>query len=1136
MESVHDLLGELGAQGIELTLSGDTLQVDCPIDLEASTLTLRIKAHEDALIAHLKKQMSPAPVPSFAQQRLWFIDRLAGESTQYNQPVAIRLQGEVRQTCLQNAFDALLARHAALRTTFSDSDGQVQASVQKVEKLPLHEFDLTRLPDEQRSQRLNDILATEAHAHFDLSKDLMIRVMLIWLARRPGADDVVVSVTLHHIASDGRSVQILIREFAEAYAALLHGSAATFSPLPMQYQDYARWQRRRLQGLALDEQLNYWRSQLNGIAPLHRLPTDRKRPPQQSFEGRLHQDVIDATLGAKLTEFARSQNVTPFILLQCAFAVLIVRRTGNGDVVMGVPVAGRTHVELESVVGPFINTLVLRTSLHEDLRFTEALSLARAVVMDAMANQDIPFERLVEELKPERTRSFTPLFQILMTVQDAHVRSIKLPGLTTTLLDSQFQRSKFDLELEISPRDGGFAVRWLYAASLFDRPTIERTSAEFITLLESIIADPDVPLWQLEILPLSERQQLRLCNATDVTFPAEDTLVGMFEAQVARTPENLAATFESESLTYAELDRRASCLAQELVLRYGVGPGRRVGLAVERSLEMLVSVLAIMKAGAAYVACDSGLPQERLDFMLTDSNASPLLTRQTVIDLLGPATETRGLPNAAESLVRADSLAYVIYTSGSTGRPKGTLNLHRAVCNRIHALQRQFALTSADRLIQKTPLGFDVSVWEVFWPLSVGAAIVLARPEGHKDPQYLERAILDQGVSVVHFVPSMLHAFLNGVEAQALRGVRYVLTSGEALTCELVQQCRSTFTNAQLINHYGPTEAAIEVTCWVCDEGRSDGAVPIGAPIANTRIHILDAHDALVPIGVAGELHIAGVQVGEGYINQPELTAERFIERIIDGRHERLYRTGDIARWLGDGQIEYLGRRDAQVKLRGMRVELGEIEAHLRAQASIREAVALVHGKLASQQLICYVVPSAGAPADHSELTAQLREALNRALPAYVRDCVFVVLESMPLSQNGKIDRLGLPPPSSVRAGSSRLTTPATSTERQVRAIWASVLGRPPEEIGVDESFFEIGGSSLLTLSVQSQLRNLMGADVSVAHLFEHPTVALLSCHISGETQRAADRSSALEGVGRRLRSARARRDAERQSLERMSD
>ena len=1159
--TTEHLVEELRRRQVHLALADDRLQVDWPIDEVESELVERVRACEAELIAHLRgREAAPAAVAcevaplSFAQQRIWFIDRLEGGSAQYHLPIAIRLSGALDRDALQRAFDAMLVRHEALRTVFElDADHPVQR-VREATPLRIVEDDLGALDAAARQSRLRALQLEEATAPFDLGRDPMLRARLLRLGEPEGAgahaldqhapDEHVLLVTMHHIASDGWSIGIFVREFCALYAAFAAGRASPLPALPTRYAAFAVWQRERLSGDLAERQCDYWRAQLDGAPVVHDLPLDRKRPALQSFEGALLVRELDAGLRERLKALARERRCTLFMVLQAAFALLVHRLSGRDDVAMGVPVAGRTHEELEPLIGFFVNTLVLRSRLKPGATFVEFLDDARDSALAAYDHQEVPFEMLVERIKPERSRSHGPLFQLMFSMHERHTGAIALPGLHVELLRGLAQRVKCDLELEVVETTGGLALNWTYATALFDAATIERMHARLACLLQGIAADPRMPVARLPLLPPDEAALIAAWNATATEFPADDTLVGMFEASAIAAPEQVALVMGERQWRYGELNARASRLAWRLVRDFDVQPGALVGHCLERSPEMVVALLAIMKTGAAYVALDPGVPHERLAHMLADSAAPVVLTQARLASHLagidgvrvivlgdeedGDADDARIADgeDVFRTRAQAQAPAYVIYTSGSTGLPKGTLNHHRGPCNRIRALQRQFPLTADDRVLQKTPLGFDVSVWELFWPLSIGATVVLAEPQGHKDPLYLARTVARQRVTVLHFVPSMLQMFLRSADLRGLDGLRYLMTSGEALSLELQQRCIEAFPGVRLINHYGPTETGIEVTWWSFDRVRADRIVPIGRPIANNRIHVLDAYGQTAPIGVAGELHIGGIQVGAGYLNNPALTAERFLTLAPEGEPERVYRTGDMARWLPDGEVEYLGRLDGQVKLRGMRVELGEIERKAREHPWIEEAVVVVDGALADQRLLCYLVAKPEAQLDGAGLVAELRQFMARSLPGYMTQCRYVMLERLPLSPNGKVDRLALPRPDAIddRPAPAAHIAPAGRTEQTLVGIWSERLGLARAHIGATDSFFEIGGNSLLSIAVQADIKRELGIEVAVADLFQYPTIQHLARFIDGSAERAADRSPVLQQAKDRLLRARTRR------------
>ncbi|WP_213947489.1 non-ribosomal peptide synthetase [Luteibacter sp. dw_328] len=1124
---IEGLMRELQRHDIVIALDGDRLDVEYPIDEVPEALIERLRRDEQALVDALRRS-ARAPL-SFAQQRLWIIDRLEGGSAHYHLPVAIRLRGEIDVDAIRAAFDAILTRHDVLRTRFAGDGADVHAVV----RAPMPAVFPCRRPPEgsvtSRDAWIAAEIAAEATQPFDLARDDMLRGALLHCAH----DEAVLLVTLHHIAADAWSVGVLVREFQAHYVAYRAGRPAFLPPLRLQYADHARRQRQRLAHVP-ESIFGYWQQRLDRLPPVHALPTDRPRPARQSFDGAALNDTIGEHLLDRLRVFARERRTTLFVILQSAFTALLYRLSGQQDITLGVPVAGRDEVDLEPMIGFFVNTVVLRAAIDPATSFDAFVRSVHDDTMAAMEHAALPFEWLVERLNPERSRAFSPLFQVMFSLHPAEVARASLPGLQLDVLDSAFNGVKCDLELEIAESATGLSLRWAYATALFDTPRIERMAAQFRQILDVVLADPETLLADLPIVAPGDAARLAAWNDTHVAFPQHDTLIGLFEASVAATPDAIAVIHDAGQLSYVELDEWAERIAAFLRTTHGIVPGERVGHGMARSPAMLACLLGIMKAGAAYVALDHALPDDRLRYMLQDSGASVVLAdtatalrlaghRAAIVDV-GATVWDAWPSDRGGHVVAPDDLAYVIYTSGSTGVPKGTLNAHRGVCNRLHAMQRQFDLVASDRVMHKTPLGFDVSVWEMFWPWMVGATVVLAAPEGHKDPRYIENAASRHGVTVLHFVPSMLQMFLRAAEPRRLVALRFLMASGEAISRELQAESIAAFPGIRLINHYGPTETAIEVSWWPFDVLRPDGIVPIGRPIANTRLYVLDERGREQPIGVPGELHIGGVQVGQGYLNKPELTAERFVTRALHGSVERLYRTGDLARWLEDGQIQYLGRLDHQVKLRGVRVELGELEARLREHPLVADAVATVTGELADQVLACYVVPAAGAAADTAAFMVQLRRSLVDTLPAYMQQCRFAMLDRLPLSANGKVDRQALPPVHDIETIARDHVAASGVTERALTAVWSQVLDTPVARIGTTDNFFDIGGNSLRTIALQVAVRSALGMDIAIADFFQYPTIAGQAQLIDRGSVPREDRSAATSAAKQRIFQARSRR------------
>ncbi|HEX9942664.1 MAG TPA: non-ribosomal peptide synthase/polyketide synthase [Thermoanaerobaculia bacterium] len=1051
------------------------------------------------------------PLPlSFAQQRLWFLDRLEPGSPAYNIFTGLRLAGPLRLPVLARALAEVVRRHEALRTVFAVGDGEPVQIVLPVARPPLPLADLSALPARERRAAARRLATEEASRPFDLALGPLLRAVLL----RFTPEEHVAFLTMHHIVSDGWSMGILVREVTALYRALLEG-APPLPELPVQYADFAQWQRRWLSGEILEREVAWWRERLAGAPPVLELPADLPRPPVQRYRGAAETRVLPPGLLAELDALARREDATLFMVLLAAAQALLCRVTGQEDVVVGSPVANRNRVEIEPLIGFFVNTLVLRTGLAGDPTFREALARVRETTLGAYAHQDLPFERLVEELRPERSLSHAPIFQVMVVLQNAPRQDLSLPGLAVETFAGDQTTAKFDLLFLFAESPQGLVTGLEYNTDLFFPATAKRLLGHLERLLAVIVREPERRLAELPLLTAGERQQI-LCewNDTAVAWPEEACLHELIEQQAERSPDAAAAVFDGEVLSYADLDARANRWARVLQ-RLGVGPEVLVGVCLERSLEMVVGLLAILKAGGAYVPIDPSYPRERLAWMFADSRVMVLLTQERLAPGL-PLPEEGGPrilcldapdgPAAAEAArpVRSGavpgSAAYAIYTSGSTGRPKGAINTHRGIVNRLLWMQRIYGLGLEDRVLQKTPFSFDVSVWELFWPLLTGARLVIARPGGHQDSAYLIRAIAGEGVTTLHFVPSMLQVFLEEPAVAQCTSLRRVIASGEALPAELRDRFFQHLpTGVELHNLYGPTEAAVDVTYEPCAAGSAGAGVPIGRPVANKRIHLLDWDMRPVPAGVTGELHIGGVQLARGYLGRPQLTAERFMPDPCGMEPgARLYKTGDLARHLPDGRIEYLGRLDFQVKIRGFRIELGEIEAALDRQPGVRESVVVARGEGGDRRLVAYVVP---ARREEPPSPAGLREALRASLPAHMVPTAFVVLGALPLSPNGKVDRKALPDPEVGPAG-ERVAAPQTPTEELLAGIWAAVLGVPA--VGRDDKFFDLGGHSLLASQVISRIRDVFGVELPLRTLFERPTVAALAREVeSGGALRA---------------------------------
>jgi amino acid adenylation domain-containing protein len=1077
-------------------MNGRTSTVESEAAERAELLTLLLEQEESANAEN--QQVLPrrwtAQLPlSFAQERLWVLEQLEPVGSAYNIPVAVRLQGQLNLDALERAFAALVERHEVLRTRFEVAErGPVQV-IQEPGKFLMEVEDLSDLPAAARDEVARERTRSAAERPFDLARGPLFRVSLLKLS----ATGHVVLVGVHHIISDGWSMGILIREVGILYRAFVQGQPSPLPELPVQYADYAIWQREWLQGEVLDRQLSYWRNRLNGVPAALELPADRPRPAVQSYRGSVHSFALSKELSSGLRELGRREGATLFMVLLAAFKVVLSRWSGQTDVVVGTPIAGRTRRELEGLIGFFVNVLALRTDMSGDPSFCELLRRVKQGTLEAFEHQDIPFEKLVEVLQPVRDLSRQPVFQVLFALQNVPQEQVRLPGLTLRRVDEKSSTSKLDLSLFLQETSSGLDASLEYATDLFDRAMIERLAGHLRILLQEIVTNPDCLVGTLPLLSGAERDRLlHEWNDTASDYPHGQCIHELITEQAARTPDAVALVYEDSELTYGELDLRSNQVAHHLV-SLGVGPETVVCLCLERSLEMVVGLLGILKAGAAYLPLDPSYPQDRLLFMQTDAGSSVVMTAGASASAfpLSHSVQLLALDADWDKIARhrtdppttgvgPKNLAYVIYTSGSTGKPKAAMNCHGALINRLLWMQSAYGLSSNDRVLQKTPFTFDVSVWEFIWPLVTGATLVLARPGGHKDAAYLMNLIDRARITTLHFVPSMLQAFLEAMKVGTCRSLRRVICSGEALSSQLQQRFFSRFADAELHNLYGPTEAAIDVTYWVCQEDDITSSVPIGRPIWNTQVYVLDGGLEPVPVGVAGELYIGGVGLARGYLSRPGLTAERFVPSPY-GEGERLYRTGDLVRWRPDGELEFLGRLDHQVKLRGYRIELGEIETVLSDHPAVRQGVVVAREDApGDKRLVAYVVGDDAAALETSDLRAHLK----RGLPEYMVPSAFVVLDALPLTPNGKVDRKALPVPEGRPAGEAAYEAPRTPTEQALAEIWAEILR--VERVGIHDNFFILGGHSLLATRVIMRTRDRLGMVLPLRTLFESPTIA----------------------------------------------
>ena len=1053
---------------------------------------------------------------SFAQQRLWFLDKLEPGSPAYNIPAAVRLRGRLDSTTLHRSLATVVRRHEALRTTFGAEGGRPFQRISPDVPLPWRRVDLRGIPDAEREAALSALAGEEARGAFDLATGPLFRIVLAQTAN----DEHVLLITMHHAISDGWSMGVFVREIGALYEAFTEARPSPLEELPVQYADFTVWQRRILSEERLEELLGYWRARLSGPLPLLQLPTDRPRPAVQTHAGAYRSAVLPRSLGDRIATLGRQEGVTPFMIFLAAFNVLLSRHSGQDDILLGSPIANRARTELEGLIGLFANTIVLRTDLSGNPSFRELLARTRETTLGAYAHQDLPFEKLVEEIQPERDRSRTPLFQVAFVLQNAPMPELELSGLKVGSLEMDSGTAKFDLTLCLAEGDDGWHASLEYNTDLFDGATAERMLARLRVLLEGIVQNPDARVRALSVIPEDERRLLMgASNSRPAEFPHDASLHRLFERVAAERSGEVAVVCGEERLTYGELDRRANRLASRLRAS-GVGPEVLVALYTERSLDMIVGILGILKAGGAYVPLDLSYPEERRALILEDSGARLLLTQRHLLESLpggGPRTVLVDAddPEGAEIDVRidvpAEAAAYVIYTSGSTGRPKGVPVSHGNVVRIFEATRSWFHFDASDVWTCFHSYAFDFSVWEIWGALLHGGRLVIVPRQTSRDPEAFDALCRREGVTVLNQTPSFFRQLLGVDEDRpddGLRSLRVVIFGGEALELQSLRPwiTRHGDQRPVLVNMYGITETTIHVTyrpIVAADLDRNQGSV-VGVPIPDLEVYVLDENLELSPLGVPGELCVGGDGLTRGYLGNPEKTAERFVPDPFGNRPgRRLYRSGDLARRLPSGDLEYLGRIDHQVKVRGFRVEPGEIEAALDSHPLVREScVTAITSASGDRRLVAYVVSAPGSTPSGEELYRYLESKL----PAYMVPASIVALDALPLSAHGKVDRARLPVPDRARPDLERAyVAPSTAAEIVLGKVWSEVLD--VERPGVHDNFFTLGGDSIRSIQVVAKARDL-GLDVSVSALFEHQTIAALARHLMNREPR-------LEASGR---------------------
>ncbi|MBZ8180967.1 non-ribosomal peptide synthetase [Oscillatoria salina] len=1039
---------------------------------------------------------------SSSQQRLWFIDQLYNGSPFYNIPCALHLKGTLNVTALQQSLNEILRRHEGWRTTFAIVDGQPMQAIAPELSWELAKVNLEHLSGQDWEREVHLLATSEAKKPFDLTQGPLVRATLLRISEK----EHIFLLTMHHIVSDGWSIGVFLKELATLYAAFSTGQPSPLPELPIHYPDFAVWQQENLPGEQIETQLNYWKQQLGGELPVLRLPADRPRPAVATFNGAKQYFRFPKTLTEALNKLSQQEEVSLYMILLAAFNTLLYRYTEQEDIPIGSPIANRNRPELEGILGFFVNTLVMRTDLSGNPSFRTLLSRVREVTLDSYANQDLPFEKLVEELQPKRDDRFNPLFQVMFVLQNAPIPVREVAGLTLRTLEIDSGTAMLDLSVSIAESEQGLTGFWEYNTDLFDSATIARWSGNFQTLLSSIVADPNQHISELPILTAKEREQLLVeWNDTHQDYPENASLHQLFEQQVEKSPDALALIDGAEQITYRQLNQKANQLAHYLQ-KLGVTTETLVAICLERSVEMVVGVLAIFKAGGAYIPLDPNYPSSRLAFMLSDSQASVLLTKQEILEKLSESLEgestakTVCLDTCQDSIARecqenpvskssADNLAYVLYTSGSTGTPKGVLGTHRGTVNGLNWMWKTYPPQGVEICCHKTAISFGDSIWEIFGPLLQGLQAVIIPDAIVKDTRLFIETLARHQVTRIMLVPSLLGVMLDTYRdlTKKLSKLKIWITSGEPLALDLTQTFRQLMPSAKLLNFYGLSEVSANVICYdtSCLPEKAN-SVFIGRPIDNTQVYVLDRHQQPTPIGVFGELYIGGVPLARSYLHRPELNQKHFLDNpFLPGT--KLYKTGDLVRYRNDGNLEYLGRGDDRVKIRGFRIELGEIEAAIAKHPDVKEtAVIAREDDRGERRLIAYVVT------DADNIVPKLRSYLRKNLPDYMVPSAFAVLDAFPLTPSGKVDKRSLPTKDLIRANSTESFVPPRDTwEFALVQIWENLLNI--SSIGVTDDFFELGGHSLLAARLIAQINERFGQKLPLSILFQGATIENLA-------------------------------------------
>ncbi|NEQ78177.1 MAG: amino acid adenylation domain-containing protein [Okeania sp. SIO2C9] len=1132
MKTLEKFLDELANQDVKLWVEEERLRCNAPEGVLTSDIRMQLSDRKQEIINFLQqvnlktdskqnqiqsieRNGNPPPL-SYAQQRLWFLEKMALSSNAYNMPLTLHLVGKLDYLALEKSINQIITRHETLRTTFSEINGTPVQIIKPPFELQLPKTDLSGLTPSEATTKLQQLLQQENELSFNLEVDPPIRAQLIKLE----TTEHILQITLHHIASDGWSLTVLPKELSAIYTATLEDKPSPLPSLPIQYADFAVWQKNYLQGETLETQLNYWKQKLQNLPQLQ-LPTDHPRPPVQTFNGAGIPINIPAALTSKVKQLTQKQGTTLFMTLLAAFKVLLSRYSGQESIAVGSPIANRNRSEIEGLIGFFVNSLVMYTDLGGDPSFTEVLNRVKQTALEAYGHQDIPFEKLVEELQPERSLSQNPLFQVMFAVQQEEILkpSFNLPNLEVSWYEELEVEMTVRMDMEFHLWPAGEEIKGLcaYNRDLFEAETISRMVSHYQNLLSVAVETPEKPISQLPLMTELERDQILLeWNNTKTDYPKDKCIHQLFEEQVQKTPDALAVVFEQQKLTYSQLNSKANQLARYLQ-KLGVAPETLVGICVERSVEMVVGLLAILKAGGAYVPLDPSYPSERLAYMVSDAQVSVLLSQESFFTLLPEHQAQIVYLDSNENLwsdcaqgnlsseVKPSNLGYVIYTSGSTGKPKGVAMNQGALVNLLHWQHEETIVAQEAKTLQFAPISFDVSFQEIFSTWCDGGTLVLVSSELRRDPLALMEFLTHNQIERL-FLPFVALQQLASVASQCqnLPQLREVITAGEQLqvTPDLLEMMKR-LPNCRLQNQYGPSESHV-VSAYTL-QGDADNwpkLPPIGRPIANAQLYVLSREQQPVPVGVPGELYIGGVCLANGYLRRRELTTEKFIPNPFENsRATKLYKTGDLCRYLADGNIEILGRLDHQVKVRGYRIETGEIEASLTQHPIVKETVVVAtEDNLGNKRLVAYLVLETKTPASSNPKVSEIeqidtvKQYLKERLPEYMIPSGFVVLSQLPLTPSGKLDRKALPVPDVASSVSTEYVAPETETQKVLAEIWAQVLGI--EKVGIHDNFFDLGGHSLLATQVVSRIRQAFDIEFPLKKIFESSTVESISKYI----------------------------------------